>query len=87
MALTFVADVIIVSLVVGFVMSLAVKWGWLEWAQVHAPGKLIHESLMCKFCTSFWLSVVVSLVGWAVSGQWCMILVPFCSTVIARELW
>lgn len=87
MALIFIADVAIVALVVSFVMSLAVKWGWLEWAQVHAPTELIGKLLNCKFCVSFWMSVIVSLIGWAIGGQYTMLFVPFCSTVIARELW
>ena len=87
MALIFVANVAIVALTVGFIMSVAVKWGWLEWAQVHAPNAFFEKLLGCKFCVSFWMSVIASLIGWAVGGMWWMIFVPFCSSVIARELW
>lgn len=87
MALLFFADVAIVALVSAFFLSLAVKWGWLEWAQVHAPNEFVSKLLNCKFCTSFWVSVIVSLIGWAVGGMWYMIFAPFCATVIIRELW
>lgn len=87
MALIFVANVVIVALTVGFVMSLAVKWHLLEWLQVHAPNAFFEKLLGCKFCISFWMSVIVSLIGWAIGGMYYMIFVPFCSTVIARELW
>lgn len=82
----FVCWVAVVALAAAFVLSLAVKWGWLEWLQVHAPNDFVHALLTCKFCTSWWLSVLMCI-GPAIAGPWWLILVPVCSTIITRELW
>lgn len=87
MSLIFLADIALVALCSGFFLSLAVKWGWLEWAQIHAPNEFVSKLLNCKFCTSFWVSVIASLIGWAIGGMWYMIFVPFFATIIIRELW
>lgn len=83
----FVCNIIVVSLLAAFVLSLAVKWNWLEWLQVHAPSDFLHKLFSCKFCCSFWVSVIISLTLCVVTGQWLLLAVPFCSTVIVRELW
>ena len=83
----FVCWVAVVSLVAAFLLSLAVKWGILEWLQVHAPNDFLAKLFNCKFCCSWWVSVVISLTLCVATGQWNLLAVPFCSTVIARELW
>lgn len=87
MALIFFADIVLVALASAFVLSLAVKWGILEWLQVHAPNEFFSKMLNCKFCTSFWVAVIVSLIGWAIGGMWYMVFAPIFATVIIRELW
>lgn len=87
MALIFFADIVLVALASAFVLSLAVKWGVLEWLQIHAPNEFFSKMLTCKFCTSFWVAVIVSLIGWAIGGMWYMIFAPIFATVIIRELW
>ena len=77
----------IVSLVSAFLLSLCVKWGWLEWMQVHAPCEMLSRLLGCKFCLSFWTGVAVCAVIAAVTGTWPVLLAPPCATLITRELW
>lgn len=77
----------VVALAAAFFLSLAVKWGWLEWAQIHAPNEFLEKLLNCKFCCSWWTGVIISLTLCVMTGHWYLIAVPICSTLITRELW
>lgn len=83
----FICWVAVISLVAAFLLSLAVKWGWLEYLQVHAPNDLIHQMLTCKFCTSFWICMAICLILSIATGHWVLMVAPMCSTIITRELW
>lgn len=83
----FACWVLAVSLSAAFVLGLAVKWKILEWLQVHAPNDFFGKLFNCKFCCSWWVSVLISLTLCVATGQAFLLLVPFCSTVIVRELW
>ena len=76
----FACWVAVVALVSAFLLSLAVKWGWLEWMQVHAPNEVLERLLGCKFCVSWWMCVAVSSAAWAVTGYAAFAGVPFCAT-------
>lgn len=83
----FVCWAAVISTVAAFVLALLQKWGLLEWLQVHAPNDFFGKLFNCKFCCSWWVSVIISLTLSVVTGVWALALVPFCSTLIARELW
>lgn len=83
----FACGVAVVALASAFLLSLMVKWGWLEWLQVHAPNEFIGKLLNCKFCCSWWVGLVASLIVCIVTGMWVLMLAPICSTVITRDLW
>lgn len=83
----FVCWIAVVALAAAFLLGLAAKWHWLEWLQVHAPNEFIWRLFNCKFCCSWWVSVLISLTLCVATGQWWLLAVPVCSTVIARELW
>ena len=85
--IAFVCWVAVIALVAAFLLSLAVKWGWLEWLQVHAPNAFFEKLFNCKFCCSWWLSVGISLILSIATGQWFIMAAPLCTTVITRELW
>lgn len=85
--LAFVCWIVVIALAASFIMSLAVKWGILEWLQVHAPNDFLYKLFSCKFCCSWWTCVGISLILFLALGWWPLLLVPICSTVIARELW
>ena len=57
----------------------------MEWVQAHAP-RLVGEMTRCDFCFSWWMSWVVVVVALVVTGEWWLLGVPFCSTMIARLL-
>ena len=83
----FVCWVAVISLMDAFLLGLAVKWKILEWLQVHAPNDFFGKLFNCKFCCSWWVSVLISLTLCVATGQLEFLAVPFCSTVITRELW
>lgn len=83
----FVCYVAVVALSAAFLLGLASKWGWIEWLQVHAPNEFLYKLFSCKFCCSWWVSVIISLTLCVTTGNWWLLLTPVCSTVIARELW
>lgn len=85
--LTFVCWIIVIALMASFFLGLAVKWGLIEFLQVHAPNDFLNRLFSCKFCCSFWMSVAICIGASIGTGDWILMLVPFCSTVIARELW
>lgn len=81
----FVCWVAVISMVTAFVLSLMVKWKWLEWMQVHAPSDFIHKLLMCNFCLSFHISIVISIIV-AIFVSWECILIPPLSCVIVSRI-
>ena len=83
----FICYVAVVALAAAFLLSLMVKWHWLEWLQIHAPNAFFEQLFNCKFCCSWWVSVILSLTLCVATGDWLLLLVPVCSTIIARELW
>ena len=86
MIVEFACWVAVVGLAASFALALASKWGWLEWAQVHAPSDLLNEMLNCHFCCSWWACVILCLLLLPLGG-WAMLLVAPCSTMIAKWLW
>ena len=77
----------VAALADAFMFGLAVKWNWLEWLPVHAPNDFFGKLFNCKFCCSWWVSVLISVTLSLVTGQWVLLAVPVCSTIITRELW
>lgn len=83
----FVCWVVAVALAAAFLLGLAVKWGWIERLQVHAPNEFFYKLFTCKFCCSFHVSMLICIVLCVCTGKLAILLVPVCSTIIARELW
>lgn len=83
----FICWVAVIALTAAFLLALATKWGWIEWLQVHAPTEWLNKLFSCKFCCSWWVSVLISLILWMAAGQTLLLAVPVCSTIITRELW
>lgn len=83
----FVAYIIAVALAAAFVLSLLAKWKIIEWMQIHAPNDFIHKLLMCKFCCSWWISVLISVPLAMATGEYELLSLPVFTTVITKELW
>lgn len=84
-ALEFLSLVLLSALAAAFVLSLARKWGLVEWLQVHGNG-FFSQMAHCSFCLSWWACVALSLAFAAAMGEWLFVLVPFFSTVVTKKL-
>ncbi len=76
---------IVVGLLAAWMLTLADKWGWCEWLQVHAPCDFLYKLFMCNFCCSYWLGCIISLTLFVIIGRWEMLIVPMISTMITRK--
>lgn len=83
----FICWCAVVIVAAAFLLSLCKKIGWLEWLQVHAPNAFFEKLFNCKFCCSFWASVIISLILCVITGQWVLLAAPICTTISVRELW
>lgn len=79
----FLVSVVLIGLACSFVLTLAGKWGIVEWLQMHGT-ELISKAANCRFCLSWWTNLIVCCVI-AVATKDCSYLgVPFFSTIITR---
>lgn len=79
LVIEFVCFVALVAMAVKFAITLAEKWGILEWLQLHAPNEFLHKLFSCNFCQSFWLGLCLSLLL-AIFVDWRLIFIPFFSS-------
>lgn len=76
--IVFICFVALVAMAVKFMLTVADKWGIMEWMQAHAPCKLLYQLLTCDFCKSFWLGLFLSFFL-AVFVDWRLIFIPIFS--------
>lgn len=81
----FLISIILIALASAFVLTLAYKWGVIEWMQVHGD-KIISQMANCDFCLSFWSNVIVCMVVMLVVDDVTVGLAPLFSTMITRKL-
>ena len=77
---------VVIGLLAAWMLALAIKWGWREWLQVHAPCDFLYKLFSCDFCCCWWLCVIISLILSAATGQWETMVAPMISTMIARKV-
>ena len=75
----FLCWVAAVALFVKFGLTVAEKWGMLEWLQLHAPNEFFHKLFACNFCQSFWFGLFLSTLL-AIFVDWRLIFIPFFSS-------
>lgn len=91
--INFICWVAVVALLAAWIITLADKWQIREWLQVHADaivnkmlprydGDFFNRLFTCNFCCGWWVAVIISLTLLVVTGEWSMLAVPFCSTII-----
>lgn len=77
--------VFIIGTAAAFLLTLAKKWGIVEYVQVHG-NDFFSQMFHCDFCLSFWLGVVLAVLASICTGHPQLLLVPICSTMITRAL-
>lgn len=80
-----IEKVFIVALLATFFLTLARKWGGIEYLQVWG-NDFFSRMAHCNFCLSFWANVVVSLIALLFSGDVTYLVIPFVATPITRYL-
>lgn len=81
----FTAAAVLVALCAAFLLTLAGKWGLLEWIQAHGCRPL-SEMARCGFCLSFWTGLALSAVPLCMTGDWLMLTIPVFSAPVTRML-
>lgn len=81
----FLVCVVLISLLAAFVLTLARKWGVIEWVQVHG-NDLFCRLASCDFCLSWWVCVALAVVIAIFVSEPVLLLAPFCATIITRNL-
>lgn len=80
-------QIIIVALITTFIVLLISKIGLRDFIIMRSP-KLISKLFSCDFCLCFWTSVLISAILFLQQSPYdaLFILIPICSTPIARYL-
>lgn len=77
--------IVIVSLIAAFLILLITKIGIRDYVIENAPS-IISKLFNCDFCLSFWVSMLVSIIGGFIVKEPGLIIVPIFSTPITRTL-
>lgn len=85
--LNFVCWSLVIAAFAAFGLALAQKWGWIEWAQVHAPSDFLYKLVSCHFCTTWWTCVFICFIATLASGQWWILAAAPVATMIGIRLW
>lgn len=87
----FAIVVLLTALFSAFEILLLMKWGVIEWLQVHGIGAkwdkindLVSKMAHCNFCLSFWASVVLVPIGLVVTGNCYLLFIPLFSAPLTR---
>lgn len=81
----FALQVVIIALLACYFVTLAKKWGVVEYMQVHG-NDFIYKLANCDFCLSWWAGVIIAVTWWIATGDTFVLLAPFCSTIITRNM-
>lgn len=89
----FAIVVLLTALFSAFEILVLMKWGVIEWLQVHGIdakwdkiNDLMSKMAHCNFCLSFWACVLLSLVGFGFTGNGYLLFVPFFSAPLTRYI-
>lgn len=77
--------IVIVSLIAAFLILLITKIGIRDYVIENAPS-IISKLFNCDFCLSFWVSMLVSIIGSFIVKEPGLIIVSIFSTPITRVL-
>ena len=89
--INFFCAAVLVGCLTSWVWCFVNKWEVSEgcsiaqWLEIHG-GRFVGGVARCSFCFSWWLSWAVVIPAAVVTGEWWLLLVPFCSTTIGRLL-
>nr|DAW08643.1 MAG TPA: Protein of unknown function (DUF1360) [Caudoviricetes sp.] len=68
-----------------FILTLLYKWGVVEWLQIHG-NNFFSQMAHCDFCMSWWVCLSLAIGASVLTGNYYLLLAPFFSTIITRNL-
>lgn len=74
---------LLIALASAFLLTLAGKWGFIEYLQLHG-NETINKMANCRFCLSWWANVLISCGIAFTTKDYSLLFIPFCSTIITR---
>lgn len=80
-----IEGIIVVSCLGAFILSLAYKWGAVEWVQVHG-NDFFHKMASCDFCLSWWTDLLLCAVLALITWDWAPIAYAPVCCVITKKL-
>lgn len=83
--IVFVIQIIVIAMFASFVLTLANKWGIIEYVQING-NDFFSQMFNCYFCLSWWTCVVIAITWFLNTGDYFVLLTPFCSTNLTRKL-
>lgn len=83
--ITFIITALIISSVSSFIVSLAYKTGVIQWMQCYGSD-IISEMARCNFCLSWWTCVIISIPAAIMMREPSILLCPFVSTSLAKNM-
>lgn len=78
-------QIIIVALITTFIVLLISKIGLRGFIITKGPEK-VSQLFSCDFCLCFWIGLTITLIAYFVVGWSFTLILPACSTPIARFL-
>lgn len=71
--------------IAAFLVTLAKKWGFVEWLQVHG-NSFFSKMAHCDLCLSFWASMLVACVAFVITGDARVLIAGLVSVTVTRKL-
>ena len=78
-------QIIIIALITAFVVLFIEKIGLRDVIIMYSP-KLVSKLFSCDFCLCFWVSLTLTFIARFIVGWPFVLILPICSTPIARYL-
>lgn len=82
---TFIVYIFAVSGGAAWLLTLARKWGIIEYVQVHGC-ELLRKMFSCDFCLSWWTAWLIVMPIFFFTLDCSVFLLPFITTCITRHL-
>ena len=83
-------DILIFGVIAGvwawWLVTLAIKRGWLNWLQTNAPCDWVWLLFTCHYCMSWWSSLGACVAAAVVTGNWALLVSAFIGTFVGKSL-
>lgn len=84
--LNFIQYLIIIVTLTAFILLTAKKMGAIDYVQRNTGNDFVYRLFTCQLCLSFWGCLLVSIIGFMITGDFIFLLIPFCATPLTLKL-